>query len=116
MLRPFLGLMLVSATLVAPFQADARPRHRPPPPPKIVAVTGTFGGNCRRPVGNDTLAISDACRGHDRCWYHIDSRHIGDPAFGCAKDYVARWKCSNGRMHVARNPPEADGTSVYLAC
>jgi len=114
--RPLMGLVLASATLAGAFQADARPRHHAPAPPRIVAVTGTYGGNCRRPVGNDTLALSQTCRGRDHCSYRIDTHRIGDPAFGCAKDYVARWTCSNCRTHVTRNPPEADNTSVFLAC
>lgn len=84
----------------------------------IRVVSGTYGGGtCRQPRGNRTAELAQACDGSNRCSYNIDARVIGDPAFGCAKDYVAEWTCGQDRsIRQSRVSPEADRHSVVLEC
>jgi hypothetical protein len=84
----------------------------------IRVVSGTYGGGtCRQPRGNRTAELAAACDGSDRCSYSINARVIGDPAFGCAKDYVAEYTCGADRsIRQSRVSPEADGQSVILEC
>ncbi len=83
----------------------------------IRVVSGTYGGTCRQPQGNRTADLASTCDGRNSCRYTIDTRVIGDPAFGCAKDYVAEWTCGRDRsIRQSRVAPEADRQSVTLEC
>ena len=94
-------------------------RAAPPPQTGISVVAGTYGGNCGASHGNVTGALASACNstlGH--CDYIVDYTIIGDPAPGCAKDYVAEWTC-NGQSLVqqATASPEAGFRKpVILSC
>jgi hypothetical protein len=84
----------------------------------ISVVAGTYGGNCGAPHGNVTAALGSACNTLGRCDYIVDYTIIGDPAPGCAKDYVAEWTC-NGQSLVqqATASPEAGfRKTVTLTC
>jgi hypothetical protein len=84
----------------------------------ITVVSGTYGGNCKAPAGNKTSFLAKACNGKTECSYKIDVSTIGDPAYGCAKTYVAEWRCgSSTAIHSASAPAEAGyGSVVKLAC
>jgi len=84
----------------------------------IRVVSGTYGGaTCRQPRGNRTADLAAACDGNRQCRYTIDVRTIGDPSFGCAKDYVAEWTCGTDRaLHTTRVAPEADRQNITLDC
>ncbi|HKN22082.1 MAG TPA: hypothetical protein VJX73_11725 [Terracidiphilus sp.] len=84
----------------------------------ISVVSGTYGGNCKAPVGNKTSFLAKACNGQTECNYKVDVSTIGDPAVGCRKDYVAKWRCgSSAAIHSATAAPEAGyGSIVKLAC
>ena len=83
----------------------------------IRVVAGTYGATCRQPRGNRTAELASTCDGRNSCRYTIDTRVIGDPAFGCAKDYVAEWTCGRDRsIRQSRVAPEADRQSVMLEC
>ena len=88
------------------------------PPTGIAVVAGTYGGNCGAPHGNVTASLASACNTLGRCDYIVDYTIIGDPAPGCAKDYVAEWTC-NGQSLVqqATASPEAGfRKTVTLTC
>ena len=75
-------------------------RALPPPPgvasaAKIRIAHATYGGNCGVPKGNVTSQIADACNGATRCEYTVDSQVLGDPKYGCAKDYSVSFRCSS---------------------
>jgi hypothetical protein len=85
----------------------------------ITVTAGTYGGNCGTPRGNVTSALRTACTGKALCDYVVDYRVLGDPAPGCAKDYVAEWTCNNGLGNVRtyRVSPEAGfGGVARLSC
>ena len=84
----------------------------------ITVVSGTYGGNCKAPAGNKTSFLAKACNGQTVCSYKVDVTVLGDPAYGCAKTYVAEWRCgSSTAIHTASAPAEAGyGSVVKLAC
>ena len=76
------------------------PPPPPPPPPSrrsraIRVVAGSYGQNCRAARGNVTTHLQQLCEGHSSCTYRVDYKVIGDPAYGCRKDYVAEWRCGD---------------------
>jgi hypothetical protein len=94
----------------------------PPPPPHrhrpIHVVAGSYGQNCRAAYGNTTPHLQQSCEGRTRCVYRIDYKVIGDPAYGCAKDYVAEWRCGDepGVRRAVAAPEAGFGKTVELAC
>ncbi|WP_342710063.1 acyltransferase family protein [Bradyrhizobium sp. B124] len=63
--------------------------------PGISVVAGTYGGNCRwvSARGNATRALAAACGGQDECTFKVSADQLGDPAPGCAKEFMAAWFC-----------------------
>ena len=86
-------------------------------PEGIHVVAGTYGASCGVRWGNVTQDLAATCDGRWRCEYRVDVNRIGDPAPGCRKDYVARWRCPSGRIRTTSAPPEAGyGAVVRLSC
>jgi hypothetical protein len=84
----------------------------------IQVVSGTYGANCGQGESNKTEHLAAACNGKPQCSYEINYRVIGDPAPGCAKNYIAKWRCgSDPRVRSAEVRPEAGrGSTVVLSC
>ncbi|HPX61294.1 MAG TPA: hypothetical protein PLN25_05940 [Deltaproteobacteria bacterium] len=83
----------------------------------INVISGSYGQNCGAPQGNVTAHLAEQCNGQKVCKYRIYYKVIGDPKPGCAKDYVATWRCGNGPVRSASAPPEAGtGSIVTLTC
>ena len=61
----------------------------------IKIISATYGGNCGASWGNVTSHIAQQCNGKSRCRYTVDHKIIGDPAPGCAKTYIVRYRCGN---------------------
>ena|ERR1700688_2764582 len=103
-----------------------------PPDPKasvIHVVDATYGLACQEfvpspgkhnlvKVGNVTAALTSACdKAKTTCLFAVDVAQIGDPADGCAKDFIANWRCGDDQnVHRFYLPPEASGGSVLLMC
>jgi hypothetical protein len=85
---------------------------------RIRVIAATYGRNCGVPYGNVTNHLAEVCNGKTVCEYIIDFRVIGDPAAGCAKDYVAEWQCGHDpERGVINVPPEAGAsTRIVLRC
>jgi hypothetical protein len=62
---------------------------------KIIVASGTYGKNCGVLNGNKTEHLANSCNRKPLCEYIIDSDVIGDPYWGCGKNYVAEWRCGN---------------------
>jgi hypothetical protein len=85
--------------------------------PTINVATATYGGNCGVAAGHNTSWVRAVCNGRTQCHLEIDYRVIGDPAPGCAKDFVAQYQCGGGAMKTATVPPEAGFNKVLdLSC
>ena len=83
----------------------------------ITVVTATYGASCRQPTGNVTKTVKSACDGRSECNYSVDWHVLGDPAYGCKKDFSVQWICSNGGSYSAFAPAEAGyGSKVRLHC
>ena len=84
----------------------------------IRVVDATFGANCGAPPGNATAIVRSKCDGQTSCRFRVDVNEIGDPAYGCAKDFSVAWTCrAEGLPRRAALEPEAGfGGTVLLAC
>ena len=118
------GGVAIAAVAPPPPPRSAAPPPPPPPPPpprrraQIHIVAGTYGQNCRAAYGNKTPHLQQSCEGHTRCVYRVDYKVIGDPAYGCAKDYIAEWRCGDepGVRRAVAAPEAGYGKTVELAC
>lgn len=96
----------------------------PPPPPVIKVQHADYGQNCAgkgKPDPNYKAAdytkhIAAACDGKGSCDYKVDHTAIGDPVFGCRKDYVVQYQCGAGQPKKATVSPEASGQMAKLDC
>ena len=84
----------------------------------IEVVQATYGSNCGAGWGNATRNVADACNGTQDCDYHVDVRRLGDPAIGCAKQFVVEYRCTRGQpSRRVTVPAEAGlGGIASLAC
>lgn len=83
----------------------------------ISVAEATYGKNCGARVGNVTSHIKRQCDGNATCRYTIDYKVIGDPVYGCAKDYQVSYSCGDGTFREATAAAEAGfRSSVALNC
>ena len=84
----------------------------------IRVVAASYGKNCGAPYGNVTDHLAATCNGRQVCEYTIMTDVLGDPAYGCRKDYVAEWQCGNNpeRGSVAAGPEAGNGSRIVLRC
>ncbi len=84
----------------------------------IRVVAATYGKNCGAQYGNVTAQLASACDGRSVCEYTILTSVIGDPVYGCQKDYVAEWQCGStpARGGVTAGPEAGSGSRVLLRC
>ena len=83
----------------------------------MVVTSATYGGNCGAPRGNATGQLARVCNGRTSCDYVIDWQVIGDPKRFCGKNYIAEWRCGDGRVRSASVPPEAGyQKTISLRC
>jgi len=81
----------------------------------IIVLQATYGLNCGAPRGNQTDNLAAACDGAAHCFYTVDYRVIGDPAPGCAKDYMVKYLCKPSTpAHYTRVP--TTGNIAELSC
>lgn len=74
-----------------------------------------YGANCNGRGGNVSNEVSRSCDGKANCAYMIDVARLGDPAYGCEKDFRVQYDC-DGRQKEAYVAPEANGKTVQLRC
>jgi hypothetical protein len=62
--------------------------------------------------------VSAVCNGKSTCGYIVDVNALGDPASGCAKNFVAEYRCvPDEARRVRRVPGEAGfGSRLDLSC
>jgi hypothetical protein len=95
-----------------------------PPTPandqSIEVTYASYGENCGAPWGNVTTIVAHGCNTRYECDYEIVGGAIlGDPAFGCEKDFRVAWRCSaEGSVKQLSVPAEAGrgGKRVKLEC
>lgn len=88
--------------------------------PGISVVAGTYGGNCRwvSVRGNATRALAAACSGENECTFKLRMEQLGDPAPGCAKEFMAAWFCKGDRTIRSSSIPaeRGIGSALQLSC
>lgn len=84
----------------------------------VIQVTGAFYGvNCGAGFrGNVTWDVQQACTGQQTCWYQVNHQMIGDPAYGCRKDFRVNYSCGDGQTRQAYLMGEASGQTLTLSC
>jgi hypothetical protein len=84
----------------------------------ISVTSATYGANCQVAPGNVNLFVRAACNGRDFCQYPIKYEILGDPANGCAKNFVAEYTCVPATVVKRQElPPEAGfGSVLTLDC
>jgi hypothetical protein len=86
---------------------------------KLRIISATYGNSCNVPTGNATTRLKKACNGKKECKYRLDVAVLGDPANGCAKDFIVEFDCGE-KTNLKKKfiPPEAGvgGNVVRLRC
>ena len=83
----------------------------------IYVNSATYGRNCGARHGNVTSQLGRDCGGRNHCVYYVNANQIGDPAFGCAKDFHVSYTCRQGQQERwASLQPEASGQQIVLDC
>jgi hypothetical protein len=112
----------------APAEFARQPTPAPAPDGTLDITDATYGENCRgyTPAwspfntvyrGNATDAVREACSGATRCRFTVDARQLGDPAFGCDKDFSVAYRCRHDSSPLMVTlQPEAGGKTVNLSC
>jgi hypothetical protein len=96
---------------------------------KIKIIEATYGWNCKnfkpwegKPntvSRNNDKKIRPECDGKSTCKYRIDYKLIGDPAYGCQKEYEVTYKCMPGGKTFTKKVEKEAGwgkKSVVLSC
>lgn len=83
---------------------------------KLKVLSATYGKNCGVRNGNVTHYLRSSCNNKASCSYRINHKKIGDPAYGCKKDFMVKWQCTNGQVKKTFLAPEASGKSLILKC
>lgn len=85
---------------------------------EIQIVEASYGRNCRAKTGNFTDIMAQTCAGKTgACSFIVDLSKTADPAVGCAKDFVATWKCGlDHSVHQRQLSPEALGKTITVEC
>jgi len=81
---------------------------------KIVITSAAYGNNCGQP-SDEKSNLGRVCDDIQTCSYVIDHSVIGDPAFGCKKDYDYVYVCVAGAL-VNEVSAEASGKSFTMSC
>ncbi len=76
-----------------------------------------YGSNCvNSAFTNAVYSVRAQCQGQPSCSYTLDATSLGDPAYGCAKDFRVGWTCPSGTGYSIHLPPEALGSTAILGC
>jgi hypothetical protein len=124
------GLVVVAASFFVTLQVlDYWPTPQDPNANVIHVVEATYGASCKdftpQPphtntvkTGNASAVLTKVCdTAKASCAFTVDAAQIGDPANGCGKDFVAKWRCGNGqKIHQFFLSAESSGRTALLSC
>lgn len=84
---------------------------------EVNVLTAWYGQTCGAAHGNVTAHVKSRCDGRAFCQYVIDAGTLGDPAPGCAKNFVVLYACQGHTdVRLSQLPAEAHGRAIVLAC
>ncbi len=78
--------------------------------------SATYGSNCGVRADNATRSVRQECAGTLQCSYLVSVNKLGDPAYGCAKDFRVQYMCPSGRVKNAFVAAEANNRVADLRC
>ncbi len=119
--RRLAPLLLMSPVIVALplfLMANSPPIATKPVLSGIRVTSATYGPNCGAKTGNVNRVLREACNGREICDYRIDVGALGDPASGCAKNFVIEFECvPNDTRFTKEVAAEAGlGSQLRLSC
>ncbi len=94
----------------------------------ITVTEATYGAICKDfvpappianlvKVGNATEAVGAVCNKKGACVFTVTAKALGDPAGGCGKDFIVKWRCgTDTKPNQATIAAEASEKSVNLQC
>jgi hypothetical protein len=83
----------------------------------IHVLTAWYGPSCHTQHGNVTAHVKSRCDGKAACSYTVDAGTLGDPAPGCAKNFLVLYTCpGQAEVRLAQMPAEAHGKAIQFAC
>lgn len=102
---------LAAAALLAGFAAG------PAAAAGINVLTAWYGPSCNTQHGNVTAHVKSRCDGKASCSYTVDAGTLGDPAPGCAKNFLVLYACQGqAEVLLAQVAAEAHGRPVTFGC
>jgi hypothetical protein len=85
--------------------------------PMIKVKGATYGPICGVAADNALTTVAAQCNDLTTCDYTVSSKVLGDPRFGCKKDFSVRYNCGDNPFdYFVTAPGEADGAKVHLTC
>ncbi len=77
----------------------------------------SYGASCGIAGGNATRNVAAQCDGRKSCSYKVSYKVLGDPAYGCKKDFFVSYYCGRNGPFQGRAAAEAGyGSVVPLVC
>lgn len=63
-----------------------------------------------------TAWAAGLCDGNSACRGNVHTSVLGDPYYGCGKDFIVVAKCDSGQVIADSLAAEAQGQTFHLAC
>jgi hypothetical protein len=83
----------------------------------INVLTAWYGQTCNAQHGNVTAHVKSRCDGRGSCDYIVSAEVLGDPAPGCAKNFVVLYACQGEvELRLAQVAAEANGRVLRFNC
>jgi len=83
----------------------------------VDVLTAWYGQTCGAAHANVTAHVKSQCDGKPECSYGVDAGTLGDPAPGCAKNFIVLYACrGQPPVRLAQLPGEANGRALVLSC
>lgn len=109
--------ILASAAAFVVFGGSAQAMGNDPDQKVIRIMSATYGASCGIAGGNATRNVAAQCDGRKSCSYKVSYKALGDPAYGCKKDFFVSNYCGSNGPFQGRAAAEAGyGSVVPLAC
>lgn len=87
--------------------------------PTIVLDEVVYGSNCgvTKAYPPPATDLKNQCQGRTSCDYKIETAKLGDPKFGCRKNWRAGYHCGESWVQYTVDvSEEADGKTAKLSC
>jgi len=109
--------ILASAAALVVLGGSAQAMGNDPDQKVIRIMSATYGASCGIAGGNATRHVAAQCDGRKSCSYKVSYKVLGDPAYGCKKDFFVSYYCGRNGPFQGRAAAEAGyGSVVPLAC